>query len=57
MSNCLKAVLISFAAHALVSFALAFWIGHAAAIEIEKELAACTPKERETILRLVRLRE
>ncbi len=28
---------------------------HAAAIEIEKELAACTPKERETILRLVLL--
>ena len=34
MSNCLKAVLISFAAHALVAFALAFWIGHAAAVEI-----------------------
>ena len=34
MNNCLKAVLISFAAHALVAFALAFWIGHAAAIEI-----------------------
>ena len=28
---------------------------HAAAIEIEKELASCTPKERETILRLVLL--
>ena len=34
MSNCLKAVLISFAAHALVALALAFWIGHAAAVEI-----------------------
>lgn len=28
---------------------------HAAALEIEKELASCTPKERETILRLVLL--
>ena len=28
---------------------------HAAALEIEKELASCTPKERETILRLVHL--
>ena len=28
---------------------------HAAAIEIEKELASCTPKERETILHLVLL--
>ena len=28
---------------------------HAAAIEIEKELASCTPKEREMILRLIYL--
>lgn len=28
---------------------------HAAALEIEKELSSCTPKERETILRLVLL--
>lgn len=28
---------------------------HAAALEIEKELASCTPKEREAILRLVHL--
>ena len=28
---------------------------HAAAIQIEKELASCTPKERETILRLILL--
>lgn len=28
---------------------------HVAAMEIEKELASCTPKERETILRLVLL--
>ena len=28
---------------------------HAAALEIEKELASCTPKERDTILRLVRM--
>lgn len=28
---------------------------HAAALEIEKELAHCTPKERDNILRLVRL--
>ena len=28
---------------------------HAAALEIESELAHCTPKERETILRLVQL--
>lgn len=28
---------------------------HAAAMEIEKELASCTPKERATILRLVHL--
>ena len=28
---------------------------HTAALEIEKELASCTPKERDTILRLVRM--
>lgn len=28
---------------------------HAAALEIEKELSSCTPKERDTILRLVQL--
>lgn len=28
---------------------------HAAALEIEKELSSCTPKERESILRLVHL--
>lgn len=28
---------------------------HAAALEIEKELASCTPRERDTILRLVLL--
>ena len=26
---------------------------HAAALEIEKELSSCTPKEREAILRLI----
>lgn len=28
---------------------------HAAALEIEKELSSCTPKERDTILRLILL--
>ena len=28
---------------------------HAAALEIEKELSSCTPKEREAILRMMRL--
>ena len=28
---------------------------HAAALEIEKELASCTPKERDSILRMIQL--
>lgn len=28
---------------------------HAAALEIEKELASCTPKERDAVIRLIRL--